>query len=200
MPQLSDEALCETLSTYAGLVAHVLDDPERWLGWGADEPVTSFPGRVGVAAARKVLGEIPPGSRRWADLPVQDRADWWTRRIAVMGGFVAAAPRFFGAMADRIPAQAAFGASAQGLAVCAVAREHGVDDPDDWVPLLGRVIFNRKVERGHCVDAVRRWKLRRQEAGATPGTPLAMLDAADELDELQREVPEEPADRPHPVK
>ncbi|NHC46591.1 hypothetical protein [Motilibacter aurantiacus] len=208
MPQLSDESLCETLSTYAGLVSRVLDDPERWLGWGGGEPRSSLPGRVGDRAARAVLGGTPPGSDRWPTLPVDERAEWWVDRIAVVAGFVAATPRFFGAAADRLPVQAAFGASAQGLAICAVAREHGLEDPDDWVPLLGRVLFDRRVERGHCADAVGRWSRRRAgEGGAlmvvddgTAVEPLAQLDAAEELEALEREVPEEPADRPHPVK
>ncbi|NHC15771.1 hypothetical protein [Motilibacter deserti] len=205
MPQLTDETLCDTLSTYAGLVSRVLDDPERWLGWGSGEPRTSLPGRVGDVAARRLLGGTPPGSKQWADLPVDQRSEWWVDRIAVVAGFVAATPRFFGAAADRFPVQAAFGASAQGLAVCAVAREHGLEDPDDWVPLLGRVLFDRRVERGHCVDAVRRWSRRRAGDGAAVGVvveqePMAQLDAAEELDELERAVPAEPADQPHPVK
>jgi hypothetical protein len=58
------------------------------------------------------------------------------------------APRFAGALADRIPLQAALGASAAGLAVCAVARERGKGAPADWVPLLAKVIFNRDLAAG----------------------------------------------------
>jgi hypothetical protein len=59
-----------------------------------------------------------------------------------------AARRFAGALADRIPLQAALGASAAGLAVCAVARERGNGAPADWVPLLAKVIFNRDLAAG----------------------------------------------------
>jgi hypothetical protein len=50
-----------------------------------------------------------------------------------------------GALADRLPLQGALGAAAAGLAVCAVAHEHGVRRPEDWVPLLGRVLFDREL-------------------------------------------------------
>ena len=65
-----------------------------------------------------------------------------------MGAALAAAPRFAGALADRIPLQAALGASAAGLAICAVARERGNVAPADWVPLLAQVIFNRDLAAG----------------------------------------------------
>ena len=64
------------------------------------------------------------------------------------GPLAAAAPRFVGALADRIPIQAALGASAAGLAVCAVARERDTGAPVDWVPLLAQVIFNRDLAAG----------------------------------------------------
>jgi hypothetical protein len=81
-------------------------------------------------------------------LPVERRVDWWVDRVAAVAAPVAATPRVFGVAADRLPIQAALGASAQGLAVCAVAREHGVTDPDDWVPLLGRVLLDRDLPTG----------------------------------------------------
>jgi len=71
---------------------------------------------------------------------------WWVNRIGISAGLAAAAPRFFGAMANRVPLQAALGAAAAGLAVCAAAREHGMTEPRDWVPLLGRVLFDRELD------------------------------------------------------
>jgi hypothetical protein len=66
----------------------------------------------------------------------------------VGAALAAAAPRFAGALADRIPLQAALGASAAGLAVCAVARERDKSAPADWVPLLAQVIFDRSLPAG----------------------------------------------------
>jgi hypothetical protein len=69
-------------------------------------------------------------------------------RIGISAGLAAAAPRFAGALADRLPLQAALGASAAGLAVCATAREHGRVTPEEWVPLLATVLFDRDLGAG----------------------------------------------------
>ena len=157
VPDLSDDALCETLSTYAGLVAHVLDDPERWLGWGADEPATSLPGRVGVAAARKVLGEIPPGSRRWADLPVEQRADWWTRASPSWAGSSRGRPASSAPWPTASPRRQRSAPPPRGSRCAPSRAEARRRRPGRLGPLLARVLFDRHIPRGHCVDAVRRW-------------------------------------------
>ena len=143
-PAVSDAALTRALAVYAGMVRQVLDNPQRWLG-GDEEPSAdaSLPARALDAVKDRTLGEMTPGSAQWASQPLPKRIDWWVDRIGVVGGLAAAAPRFAGALADRIPLQAALGASAAGLAVCAVAREHGKTTPAEWVPLLARVLFNR---------------------------------------------------------
>jgi hypothetical protein len=104
--------------------------------------------RVLDAVRDRALGDVTPASPHWAAQPESKRVDWWIRRIAVGAALAAAAPRFAGALADRIPLQVALGASAAGLAVCAVARERGNGAPADWVPLLAKVIFNRDLASG----------------------------------------------------
>ena len=148
-PAVSDAALTRALATYAGMVRHVLDDPRRWLGADEEPPADAgLPARAVDAMKDRALGELNPASAEWAQRPLAERLDWWVDRIALVGGLAAAAPRFAGALADRIPVQAALGASAAGLAVCAVAREHGRTDADDWVPLLARVLFDRELQAG----------------------------------------------------
>ena len=73
---------------------------------------------------------VTPSSPHWAAQPESKRVDWWIRRIAV-GAALAAAPRFAGALATASAPSAALGASAAGLAICAVARERG-NVPADW--------------------------------------------------------------------
>jgi hypothetical protein len=143
-PAVSDAALTRALAVYAGMVRQVLDNPQRWLG-GDDEPSpnASLPARALDAVKDRTLGDTTPASPQWAQQPLPERVDWWVDRIGVVGGLAAATPRFAGALADRIPLQAALGASAAGLAVCAVAREHGKATPAEWIPLLARVLFNR---------------------------------------------------------
>jgi len=146
---VSDEALSRALGIYAGMVGQVLSNPRRWLGVDEDPPLTAgLPARVLDAVRDRALGDVTPASPHWAAQPESKRVDWWIRRIAVGAALAAAAPRFAGALADRIPLQAALGASAAGLAVCAVARERGNVAPADWVPLLAQVIFNRDLAAG----------------------------------------------------
>ena len=143
-PAVSDAVLIKVLATYAGLVRQVLDNPLRWLG-ADDEPGSDagLRARAFDAVKDRALGDTNPASDGWAEQPLADRVDWWVDRIGAVGGLAAATPRFAGALSDRIPLQAALGASATGLAVCAVAREHGRTDAGEWVPLLARVLFNR---------------------------------------------------------
>jgi len=148
-PVVSDEALSRVLGLYAGLVGQVLNNPRRWLGVDEDPPLTAgLPARILDAVRDRALGEVTPASPNWAAQPESERVDWWIRRIAVGAALAAAAPRFAGALADRIPLQAALGASAAGLAVCAVARERGNGTPAEWVPLLAQVLFNRDLAAG----------------------------------------------------
>jgi transposase-like protein len=142
---ISDEALTGALGLYAGMVDKVVNDPERWLGLDEDPsaPAGSVPSRVLDAVKDRALGTVTPASDAWEQLPRERRVDWWVDRVGLSAGLAAAAPRFAGALADRVPLQAALGASAAGLAVCAVAREHGVTDPHAWVPLLAKVLLDR---------------------------------------------------------
>ena len=145
-----DAALSQALGVYAGMVSRVLRKPERWLGVDEDPPLTAgLPIRILDDLRDRVLGDVTPASPRWAALPESKRVDWWLRRIAIGAALAAAAPRFAGALADRLPLQAALGASAAGLAVCVVAHERGTVDPADWVPLLARILFDRDLTPGH---------------------------------------------------
>jgi hypothetical protein len=146
-PVVTDERLAEVLRAYAGMVGRVLADPERWLGLDEDPPPTAgFPARALDALRDRALGEQTPASASWSEVPVHSRVDWWVTRIGVSAGLAAAAPRFLGAVADRLPVQASLGAAAAGLAVCATAHEHARPDPDEWVPLLAKVLFDRELE------------------------------------------------------
>ena len=146
---ISDEALSRALGMYAGMVSQVLNNPRRWLGVDEEPPLNAgLPARALDAVRDRALGDVTLSSPHWAEQPESKRVDWWIRRIAVGAALAAATPRFAGALADRIPLQAALGASAAGLAVCAVARERGKSAPADWVPLLAQVIFDLGLPAG----------------------------------------------------
>lgn len=142
---IGDERYAQALGMYAAMVGVVIQDPERWLGAGTDMPVTGMRRIVG-GLRRVAFGSVNPGSPAWHTLPVRRRVGWWTRRISLTAGSAAAAPRFAGLVADRFPVQASLGASAAGLAVCATAYENGVREPEQWVPLLGKVVLGRPLD------------------------------------------------------
>jgi hypothetical protein len=144
---IPDSALTSALGLYAAMVDKVVNDPERWLGLDEDPsaPAGGVPSRILDAVRDRAFGTVTPASDAWEQLPRERRVDWWVARIGLSAGLAAAAPRFAGVLADRVPLQAALGASAAGLAVCAVAREHGVTDPHAWVPLLAKVLLDRDV-------------------------------------------------------
>lgn len=147
-PAVSDEQISRALALYAVMVSHVLANPQRWLGLDEDPlPSAAFPLKALDAVRDRAFGDVTPASPTWGELPVQKRVDWWVTRIGISAGLAAAAPRLAGALADRVPLQAALGASAAGLAVCATAREHGRTEPAQWVPLLSQVLFERAIAK-----------------------------------------------------
>jgi hypothetical protein len=143
---ISDERIVQVLGVYARMAHRVIGDPQRWLGLDDDPPPTAaFPRKALDAVRDRAFGEVTPASPVWGERPLDDRVKWWVRRIGISAGLAAAVPRVAGALANRVPLQAALGASAAGLAVCATAREHGVVDPARWVPLLAKVLLDRDV-------------------------------------------------------
>jgi hypothetical protein len=145
-PAISDERITQVLGVYARMAHRVIGDPVRWLGLDEDPPPTAaFPRKALDALRDRAFGEVTPASPSWGQRPLDERVRWWVRRIGVSAGLAAAVPRVAGALASRVPLQAALGASAAGLAVCATAREHGVVDPERWVPLLAKVLLDRDI-------------------------------------------------------
>lgn len=151
---ISDAALQRSLAGFAAVAAHALDDPGAWLGSDDASSGSALPVEVVHRLRRLAAGRRHPGSAGWKALPVEDRSRWWVRRIELIAAPIAATPRVLGLAADRLPLQGAFGAAAAGLTVCAVAREHGLGDPAGWVPLLGRVLFERDLGRPRAADVV----------------------------------------------
>jgi hypothetical protein len=147
---VDDRQLTMVLGRFARLAAHLVDDPAAWLGTeplAGNGEVLGRLRRMGVGVRHLLVGQTHPGARGWDQVPLQDRCQWWVRRIEAVAAPIAATPRVAGALADRLPLQGALGAAAAGIAVCAVAQEHGVDGPEDWVPLLARVLFHRHLAR-----------------------------------------------------
>jgi len=142
---VDDGQLTAALARFARLAAYMVENPVAWLGRDP-EPGGRPLGRIrraGVGLRHALVGTAHPGAPGWDRLPPQERSQWWVRRIEALAAPLAATPRVAGALADRLPLQGALGSAASGLAVYAVAHEHGLKRPEDAVPLLARVLFDR---------------------------------------------------------
>lgn len=99
------------------------------------------PGRLEGLAKVKL-----PGSAAWEAMDTQQHTDWWINRVGRLTSLVTAIPGIGGVLADRLPVQDALGASAQGLLLCAIAGEHGIDDVGERVRLVAWVLFDRDID------------------------------------------------------
>ncbi|MBJ7341735.1 hypothetical protein [Mycolicibacterium sp.] len=84
-----------------------------------------------------------PGTQAWEHMSLDDRINWWVRRVGALDTVLVAFPGVFGAVADRLPIQDVLGFSNQAIVLCAVARECGVEDYAQQVRLLAAVMCGR---------------------------------------------------------
>jgi hypothetical protein len=120
---------------------------------GLEQPEDDNPGdehevdRKLLARLRDRLEQIRyPGSESWARLTVEERSDWWVSRVGRLTALAASVTGLAGALGDRLPLQDMLGSAGQGLLLCAIASEHGVDDRGTRVRLLASVLFERDLD------------------------------------------------------
>ena len=115
-----------------------------------DVAVARDDGEVDHRLLRRVRERIAevrwPGSATWVRLSVEERADWWVSRVGRLTALAASVTGLAGALGDRLPLQDILGAAGQGLLLCAIAGEHGVDDRTTRVRLLAAVLFERHLD------------------------------------------------------
>jgi hypothetical protein len=87
-----------------------------------------------------------PGSASWGRMTVEQRADWWVNRVGKLTALAASVTGLAGALGDRLPLQDVLGSAGQGLLLCAIAGEHGVEDRITRVRLLAAVLFERDLD------------------------------------------------------
>jgi hypothetical protein len=110
----------------------------------ADEPEVD---RGLLDKVRNQLAQVKfPGSDSWARMGADDRSDWWVSRVGRLTALVASFTGLAGALGDRLPLQDMLGGAGQGLLLCAIASEHGVDDQGTRVRLLASVLFDRDID------------------------------------------------------
>ena len=95
---------------------------------------------------RRIAQVRYPGSAGWARLTVEERSDWWVSRVGRLTSLAASVTGLAGALGDRLPLQDMLGSAGQGLLLCAIASEHGVDDRATRVRLLAKVLFDRDLD------------------------------------------------------
>ncbi|MEU0880479.1 hypothetical protein ABZ345_17895 [Lentzea sp. NPDC005914] len=99
---------------------------------------------------RKVKGQLShtrfPGSDAWARMDADDRLDWWVGRVGRLTALVTSFTGLAGAVGERLPLQDMLGTAGQGLLLCAIASERGIDDVGTRVRLLGAVLFHRDID------------------------------------------------------
>ena len=166
-PAITDQRLVAVLAAYESGVDRVLsqirDEPRPVES--ADEPpdrsalrplrrplaavkvaARQASGRVLDPVLDRLRGTHYPGSPGWAAQPPQRRAEWWVERISTWAAGPAALPWVAGKLSDRLPLKDALSAAAQGLVVCAVCREYGVEDSTDRISLLAEVLTGRRID------------------------------------------------------
>lgn len=99
----------------------------------------------------RLIGKVSPGGATWSSEPLDTRIDWWIDRIGTFIGLAAGSFRGGGSLTGKVPLQDLVGASGAALGVCAVAREFGIVNQEEWIPLVSWVVLHRElasVDRG----------------------------------------------------
>jgi hypothetical protein len=87
-----------------------------------------------------------PGSEGWTRMTVDERSEWWVSRVGRLTALAASVTGLAGALGDKLPLQDILGSAGQGLLLCAIAHEYGVDEPATRVRLLASVLFERDLD------------------------------------------------------
>ncbi len=137
-----------------------------------------------------------PGTQAWEDMSLDDRVNWWGRRVGALDTVVVAFPGFISVVAARLPIQDVLGFTNQAIVLCAVARECGVDDYGQQVRLLAAVMCGRDL--GAEVDGGDTEPSPPPDSTQTDGMPPAFVKALWHLAGLMRAVGGEIVKRPRP--
>ncbi len=145
---VSDRQLVVVLRPFVRACGPVLDavrdsDPLRLKARARD---AGTGGGVGRRIAATLTSLRMPGTAAWDAMGPDRRVNWWVNRFGRLAASVAAIPGLGGALADRLPVRDMIGLTAQGLVLCAIAREFGVTDTDARVRLLAAVLFKRDID------------------------------------------------------
>lgn len=149
--RLNDSDLYRTLHGFVTASSPILE-ALRQPGVDSDALVDSSSSadeadRGALGKAWSSISAVPtiPGSVAWHSMDVDARSDWWQRRLGTLSATLVSLGRSAGPLADKTGTQAALTMVSQGILLCAIAAEHGVDDIHQRVCLLGSVLFKRNL-------------------------------------------------------
>ncbi|MDR7302816.1 hypothetical protein [Haloactinomyces albus] len=111
---------------------------------GQEDP--GEPGRLDRLMRRLDSMQLP-GSSAWDAMTIDQRCDWWARRVGRFLALLAGLPNFGGVITSRLPIRNALGTVGQGLVLSAIASEHGVHDQAHQVRLIAEVVLDRALPR-----------------------------------------------------
>ena len=189
---ITDERVAAVLRTFVRACGPMLarlrrDDQD--IEVAEDPPDGGQVDRKLLERIRAGLGRLRyPGSDSWARMTVEARSDWWVNRVGRLTALAASVTGLAGALGDRLPLQDMLGSAGQGLLLCAIASEHGVDDRGTRVRLLAAVLFERDIDpavaqgrggaAGEAADAAIVAQLTHEQPAAEPGNRRFGVKAA----------------------
>ena len=138
-----------------------------------------------------------PGTQAWEEMTLDDRTNWWVRRVGAVDTILVAFPGVFGAVADRLPIQDVLGFTNQAIVLCAVARECGVVDYGHQVRLLAAVMCDRDLG-ADSVDGGTAPQAAPTESARDEAMPSAIAKAVWRLAGVVRAIGSEIVKRPQP--
>lgn len=121
--------------------------------FAVDEGSTSTVDAALDAVAKVFDAAHAPGTKSWESMSLDQRIQWWIRRVGGIGNVAVAFPGVFGVLARRLPLGDLLGFANQAIVLVAVARECGIHDDDRQVRLLASVLCNRELTPGTSVGA-----------------------------------------------
>ena len=147
---ITDEHVAAVLRTFVRSCGPMLARLRVEDGDLEDPGATAEDGEVDRGRFEQVKARLErlryPGSARWRLMAVPERTDWWVNRVGRLTALAASVTGLAGALGDRLPLQDVLGSAGQGLLLCAIASEHGLDDRGARVRLLASVLFERDID------------------------------------------------------